>query len=565
VRSKRRVRAYEGLAVMKTFDPDIEALLGPNILSPAESRELAIVGGAHEGASRFSRELALWAPALQSADRDILPEKAETDARARDMVRNDAYVNNGQSLHRDGIVGSLFALNAKPSIGVLGLDEAWATEFQAEVEEKFTLWAESPNNWPDAARINTLTALVRLAIGTYTMGGEVLATVEWPRESDRQYRTSIQMIENERLSTPYLLMDDPNVRGGIERNRYGAPQAYHIRRGHPTDPWQRIEDYEWVRVPIRKPWGRLQVIHILEQTRIDQTRGISEMVSALKEMRTTKKYRDIVLQNAVVNATYAATIESDLPPDAAFASLGGGDDIGEGVANYAASYLGAIGQYAGNSRNMHIDGVRIPHLFPGTKLQLRNAGTAGGVGTGFEQSLLRYIAANLGVTYEELSRDYSQTNYSSIKAAVSVTGRFMASRKKMVADRFASAIYRLWFEEALNKNDITSMPRNAPNFYENMNGDAYTSCDWIGAGKGQIDELKETQAAVLRLKYHLSTYEDEMGRLGKDWRKTLAQRERETKELKARDLVVEESNAINAASGAPRQSGDTGDSEEKAA
>jgi len=59
--------------------------------------------------------------------------------------------------------------------------------------------------------------------------------------------------------------------------------------------------------------------------------------------------------------------------------------------------------------------------------------------------------------------------------------------------------------------------------------DAYCACDWIGAGRGQIDELKETQAAILRIKSGLSTYEDELGRLGKDWRKTLKQRARERK------------------------------------
>jgi capsid protein len=287
------------------------------------------------------------------------------------------------------------------------------------------------------------------------------------------------------------------------------------------------------------------------------------MVAALKEMKITKKFRDIVLQNAVVNASYAASIESELPDEAAFQSIGGGN-IGEGIVGFAEAYLGAISEYVGSSKHMMIDGVKIPHLFPGTKLQLRNAGTAGGIGTGFEQSLLRYIAANLGVSYEELSKDYSQTNYSSIRASGAVTQRFMSARKRMVADRVASAVYRLWLEEAINAGEITTY-RPAKNFYEAMNADAYCRCEWIGAGRGQIDELKETQAAVLRLKYHLTTYEDEMARLGKDWRATLAQREREVKILKERGLEVEEANAINAASGAPREAGGEGDNPEKRA
>lgn len=550
---------------MKVYDPEVEALVGP-----PSGKDMAI-GGAHEGASRINRELALWSPPLRSADADILPDKPVIDARVRDSIRNDGYVQNGKQLHQDHIVGSMFMLAAKPEIRVLGagrktFDEMWAQEFAEETEAKFTLWAESPNNWPDAARVNTLTAMVRLAVGVYAGGGEVLATAEWLRDNPRPYQTAIQMIELERLSNPPHLMNDTNVRGGIEFDRWGAPKFFHIQKAHPTDTYFDQEQFQWKRIAIRKEFGRLQVIHIVEQSRIDQSRGISQIVAALKEIKITKKFRDIVLQNAVVNATYAASIESELPPEAAFASLGGGN-LGEGIANYGAAYLGAVGEYIGNSKNMHIDGVKIPHLFPGTKLQLRNASTAGGLGTNFEQSLLRYIAANLGVSYEQLSRDYSQTNYSSIRAGLGDVQKFMLARKRMVADRFASAIYRLWLEEALNKGDISTMPRNAPSWYEGMNADAYARCEWIGAGRGQIDELKETQAAVLRLKYHLSTYEEEMGRLGKDWRKVLQQRELEVKTLKERKLVVEESNQMNAASGAVRDKsagkGDDPDADEE--
>jgi lambda family phage portal protein len=214
---------------------------------------------------------------------------------------------------------------------------------------------------------------------------------------------------------------------------------------------------------------------------------------------------------------------------------------------------------------LHLDGVKIPHLFPGTKLQLRPAGKPGGVGDSFEASLLRYIAANLGVSYEQLSRDYSGSNYSSIRAAIAETGRFMASRKRMVADRFASSVYRLWFEEATNTGRLETM-KGRPSIYEDMNLDAYTACDWIGASKGQIDELKETQAAVLRLKYGLSTREDELMRLGKDWRKVFVQLEREAKEMKKRGIETPEqaeANMMNATTGAPREkqaSEDEGDS-----
>lgn len=495
--------------------------------------------GGYDGASRMDRSIALWAPPLRSADLDILPDKDLADARARDMDRNDAYILGGRRIHQDSIVGAQFALNAKPNIVALGLDETFAEEFQKEVEAKFDLWAESTENYVDASRMNTLTGLVRLAVGVFSITAEVLASAEWIKDG-RSINTAIQMIDTDRLSNPNMLADTFTLRAGVERDRFGAPIAYHIRSGHPAD----INDpnsYFWKRVPARKPWGRVQIIHIVEQMRPAQTRGISDMVSALKEIYVTRKFRDIVLQNAVVNATYAASIESDLPSAEVFAQLGGGDmNVSKAITDYAGAYLSAVAAYSGSAKNLHLDGVKIPHLFPGTKFKLQNAGTPGGVGTNFEESLLRYIAASLGVSYEQLSRDYTKTNYSSARASMNETWKYMQARKKLVADRFASMIYRLWLEEMINKGEITSLPRRAPNWYEGQNADAYSQCDWIGASKGQVDELKETQAAVLRVQNNFSTIEDETARLGKDWRKVIAQRDRERRELKARDLLPPE-------------------------
>lgn len=491
--------------------------------------------GGYDGANRLSQSMLRWNPADLAPDVAIGRAKRVADSRAQDSMRNDGYVASGTDILRDSIVGSHFRLNAKPNFKVLGLDETWAEEFQEEVEAKFNLYAESPENWIDAQRRNTLTGLVRLAIAVHLAHGEVLATAEWIREFRRPYNTAIQMISPSRLSNPDGAPDSPRLRQGVERNRWGAPVAAHIRQAHPSEFWDQ-NAYRWKRVPWHKPWGRLQVIHILEQGMPDQTRGITQMVSALKEMRMTRQFRDVVLQQAVLSATYAASIESEMPPEAVHAALGGG----QGFADALDPWLAAISQYAKGAKGLQIDGVKIPHLFPGTKLKINQAGDPKGVGTGFEQSLLRHIAASLGVSYEQLSRDYSSTNYSSARAAAAETEKHAKARKKMVADRTASLIYRLWFEEAINRGEFDSLPANAPNPYDGQNMDAYTECDWIGAHRGQIDELKETQAAALRIKFNLSTHEKEIARLGEDYRDVLRQRGRETRLLEAEGLTLDD-------------------------
>lgn len=536
------------------LDPEhaaqIDALVGEGT-----ARDLAM--GPMDNAKRFDDSLGLWSPPLMSADAEILPDKSVNDARVRQMVATDGFVQSGTNVQKDNIVGADFFPVLKPELRVLGIDdETWVSEFKEEVESKFYLGMESLSHWPDAARQNTLTGLVRMAVGLDCVGGESLFTVEWLRDAGRPFHTAIQAVSCDRLSTPYELQynTDGRIRAGIEMDRYGAPQYYHIREAHPSDFDRTDRNMKWKRVAARKPWGRLQVIHMKDTTRPDQTRGISDIVAGLKALKITNRFRDVTLQNAVANAMFAASIESELPPEAAYAQIGTTKPADAAV-QFATGFLGAVAEYAKSSKNMMLDGIKIPHLFPGTKLQLRPAGAGGGVGMDFESSLLRHLAAILGVTYEQLSKDYSKTNYSSARAGIVEARKAMMVRKKRVADRMGGHVLQLWFEEMVNAGGLETMKYSKlPNMYEPLMLEAYTQADWIGAALGQIDELKETQAAALRLKYNLSTLEDEIARTGKDWRKVLIQREKERKELEERGLVMEgDDNMMNAASGEPRE------------
>lgn len=494
-------------------------------------------GGGLEGAERLSRETATWIPTMRSPDQVINTVKPMADARGRDMVRNDGYSMGAVTVYRDSIVGAFYRLNAQPNWRVLGADEGWAEEFQKVVEARFNLLAESLHCWLDASGVNTFTDLVRLAVGGFVITGEVLATAEWMRGANRPIHTAIQMVSPDRLSNPDGLPDDEHWRRGIYRDFWGRPVKYAIRKSYPTELYNE-NSWKWKIIPAEKPWGRKQVIHIIEQLLPDQSRGIADMVAVLKQMKMTKQFQEITLQNAVINASFAAAIESELPPEFVAEQLGSGGDQMSGRMRAIAEYMNALGSYLEGATNIHIDGAKIPHLFPGTKLNMKPMGQPGGVGTEFEESLLRNIAAGLGLSYEEFSRDFSKTSYSSARASMIATWKHMQSRKKTVADRFASTIYALVLEEEINAGNVP-LPRGktAAHFYEPLMKEAYTACSWIGASRGQIDELKETQAAILRIKSGLSTYEAEVAKMGGDFREVFEQRAREEKIIKEKGLA----------------------------
>lgn len=503
--------------------------------------------GALEGAERTTRETMLWNADQRHPDQIINTVKDEADFRGRDIVSNDGYAQGVVEINRDNIVGTQFRLNAQPNWTVLQqlyskrFDESWAEEFQLAAEEKFNLIADSPGCYLDAARRATFTSLVRLAVAGYVYTGEVLATVEWLREDSRPFSTAIQLVAPTRLCNPDGRMDDQFLRRGVLRDIRGRPMGYYFKVGYPTQFFIGADTFRWVYVPAEKPWGRRQVIHIIDALQPDQTRGIAKLVAVLKDMKMTKKFEEVTLQNAVINASYAATIESELPREVIVAAMGGGtSDPNVAFLNVVGSYLSKLNDYLRQSNNVSVDGAKMPHLFPGTKLNMQPMGTPGGVGTEYEVSLLRHIAAGLGISYEEFARDFSKTNYSSARAAMVTTWKHMMATKKFVADKFADEIYALWLEEDMNAGNMP-LPRGFTSevWYRPWGKESFTACDWIGAGRGQIDELKETQAALLRVKGGLSTREFEIAKQGGDWRKVFRQLEREKKLSNSLELVFD--------------------------
>ncbi|HAD6793609.1 TPA_asm: phage portal protein, partial [Salmonella enterica subsp. enterica serovar Typhimurium str. SL1344] len=150
-----------------------------------------------------------------------------------------------------------------------------------------------------------------------------------------------------------------------------------------------------------------------------------------------------------------------------------------------------------------------------------------------EQALLRYIAAGLGVSYEQLSRDYSQVSYSSARASANESWRYFLGRRRFIAGRLATQMFSCWLEEALIRGVIRA-PRARFSFWEARS--SWSRSEWIGAGRMAIDGLKEVQEAVMRIEAGLSTYEKELAIMGEDYQEIFRQQVRESEERRTAGL-----------------------------
>ncbi|MEH6825638.1 MAG: phage portal protein, partial [Motiliproteus sp.] len=500
-------------------------ILAPNG-APAR-QQLSAYQGAGAG---FGGQLANWTPSLKSHDAALLPQLELGNARAEDVVRNNAFAANGVQLHIDNIVGHLFRLSYKPRWQRLGMTEADARAFARDVESFWMEYAEDDDGcWLDAERKRTATMMVREAVGTHTRLGEVTASAEWIDRPGSAMKTAIKMVSPKRLSNPMGRRDGDGLRGGIEFDRHGAALAYHVRQpesgglGFGTGLGQ-----QWTRISATTGHGRRKFLHVFEPVEDGQSRGSNQFLSVLEQMHMLQHTK---LQNTIVNAMYAATIESELGAEAAMQVIGAGDEGVQGVQNW----LMAMNEYH-KGAGIKLNGVKVPHLVPGERLNMHTSGNVDNGFTDLESSILRWMAAGLNVPYEPFAKDYRNSSYSSSRASMLEGWRYFMGRRKIIAGRFASQLFSLVLEEALQRRELT-LPRSATRGFYEAKG-AWCNSDWIGSGRLAIDGLKEVKEAILRIESGLSTYEKELALMGEDYQEVFAQQVREMAERREAGLPM---------------------------
>ncbi len=494
---------------------------------------------AHVSADHFARELAMWLPMLKSADSEWLPDRNLTVARTRDMVRNHGFASGAVQAQLDSMIGSGLRLAAKPDWRTLSQTAEWAREWSREVERQFWLWAYDVNNECDVTRTVQFPGLIGQATRAFLTEGDIFAVAEFVPE--RRYGTAINIIDPDRVSNPRGASDSDTLRGGVELDRFGAPLAYHIRQAHPHEVGVFGSRFEWNRVPRVTSFGRPQVIHVFDRQRANQHRGKGLFTPILAKLKMLDTYQKAELESAVINTLYAMVITSEFPHTEVAEAMGATlDEQGRPIP--------ALQQYLNDKVNWHQvqsivhDGVKVPHLLPGEDLKAVKPEHPQSQFAAFADAVLREIAAGLNMSWEQITRDYSKTNYSSARASMLEAWRFVVSRRNIIGQRLATPIYRLWLEEAIDKGDV-EIPRSAPAFADAVT--AYTKCNWQGPKREQIDPLRETKADASKLQLNLTTLEELCAVDGRDWEEVLEQRAREIEKLEELGLPTSSETSEN--------------------
>ena len=174
-------------------------------------------------------------------------------------------------------------------------------------------------------------------------------------------------------------------------------------------------------------------------------------------------------------------------------------------------------------------------LLPGEKIESVNPGRPNTAFDGFVLAISRQIGAALEIPVELLNKHFT-ASYSASRAALLEAWKHFRRQRDWLTTDFCQPIYEEWLTEAVARGRIS-----APGFFDDPAiRAAYCGAEWNGPSPGQIDPLKEVNAAILRVENGFSTRARETAELtGGDWNQNYRQRVREEQMMRDGGLVTE--------------------------
>lgn len=402
---------------------------------------------------------------------------------ARDLERNNPYATAALSTIGDHVVGWGIVAKALPK----------NERFQAA-------WDAHTNSTDiDADGRHDLAGLQKLVTRTMARDGEVLARRRWRRKEDG-YRLpfQVQILEADFLDTSKSLAL-PNggvIVQGVEFDPLGSRVAYWL---FPTHPGSAIHPGSSLYSPSRRvPAADVQ--HIYKADRPQQVRATSWLAPVILRMKDSDEYEDATLMKQKV-AAMLAIATTDV--DGSGSAIGTSDDTGDTPTDSFGP--GAVMNFpAGRS----VEVIEPPAV--------REHGE-------YMSVTLRAIAAGIGVSYEDLTGDYTDLPYSAARMSrLRHWSRVDDWRWRVVIPQFCQPVWG-WALDAAEFVGMSERPQ----------------ARWTPPPMPLIEPDKESLATQRRIRNGETTLSDTLREQGLDPDESFAERAAELKKLDALGIVVD--------------------------
>jgi lambda family phage portal protein len=429
----------------------------------------------YDGVGGGRRALA-WMVGNPGAVAALAYSQNELRAKSRDLVRRNAWAAAGV----EAFVANAIGTGIKPQSMVDNIAQREA------IQALWREWCEDA----DAAGLTDFYGLQALACRAMLEGGEAIVRLRYRRPEDRlPVALQIQVLEPEHLPVT-LNVELPTgnlVRAGIEFDRLGRRVAYHLYRSHPNDgalaPMSGTGGMDTVRIPAS------EVIHLFRPLRPGQIRGEPWLARALVKLHELDQYDDAELVRKKTAAMFAGFITRAAPEDNL---MGEGEPDASGVA------------LAG------LEPGTLQFLEPGEDIRFSAPADVGSSYAEFMRQQFRAVAAAMGITYEMLTGDLTQVNYSSIRAGLlEFRRRCEALQHGVIVHQFCRPIWRAWMTQAVLEGAL-ELPGYARRRRQHQ------AVKWIPQGWQWVDPKKEFDALNTAIRSGLLSRSEAISSAGYD-------------------------------------------------
>ena len=411
--------------------------------------------------ARFSRLTADWQVNTASADSELWSSLTNLRNRSRQLVRDNSYAKRAKLIVVNNVIGSGIAMEP----GVRNQRDTLMESVNDDIERVWDEWSRAENCHTGGKLC--FADLERQAFGQIFEAGEVLLRKHYAPFGNSRVPFGLELIEAERMADD-VIVPVIGVSGyyrlGVERDEFGRPIAFWVRKWHPGEVRYAGGDPN---VLFRVPAD--QAYHLYVVDRWPQTRGEPWLHTAMRRLNDMDGYSEAEITAARGAACYMASIETS-------------DENG----------LADQPRVEGEQPQFELEPGAVPRLIPGEKLNFNNPNRPNPNMDPFMRLMLREVAAGTGPSYESLSRDYSQSNYSSSRLALLDDRDLWRVFQQFFIRSFREPLHREWLRQAVFARAIPSITVSD---YA-ANPAKYEAVSFKPRGWSWIDPTKEVDAYI---------------------------------------------------------------------
>jgi len=300
--------------------------------------------------------------------------------RARNLERNNAVANGAI----DSFVSNLVGTDISPT---------WNLDNEDQREELQQLWDDSQLE-ADFYGVSDFYGTQEIVCRGMVRDGECLARFHDLRPSyNMVVPLQVQLLEPDHLDVAYtdISQEGNEIRYGIEW-KDGRRYKYWLYKDHPGEMFLTGTDLTRIAVDAE------DMSHVFRPLRAGQARGFSRLAPIILKLHDIDQYDDAELVRKKVAALWGGFIYSDSPA--------------------VPTMPGQHGKKENGVQSVTLKAGTFPVLRDGMKIAFSESPDVGNNHFDYMKTQFRLVARGVGITYEQLTGDLENVNYTSLRAGL---------------------------------------------------------------------------------------------------------------------------------------------------